>query len=158
MAGRRPETIARLRERNARIIEINRSRPELTLAQIGALVGLSESMVSIIMARHRQTAPTPARLAKRDAALLDARLRMPPPSLAALAEEFGLSVSSVGRALKRAEKARSLPRKRVRGLHLPEPVVAAPAPFQPDFHAIDRSPCPRCGARGDIGCSHRSAS
>lgn len=160
MPARRPENIARMQERNQAVIALNRAHPELTLAQIGMRMGLSKSMISRIMAEHRRKEPTPARLAKRDAALLEARLRVPTPTLKALAQQFGLSVSSVIRSLKRAEKARDQPLRRIRAAN-PRPSCrpdALPHNSIAIAIAIARDPAPHSAARGDIGCSDRSAS
>lgn len=36
--------------------------------------------------------------------------------------------------------------------------LTAPPPAPAMHRVIDRTPCPRCGVRGDLGCVHRAAS
>lgn len=172
MPPRRPDAAAKRHARNRAIIDLHDRQPELTLVQIGERFGLGESMICKILGQYREIHGRPFRLARRDRALLNGRLRVPRPTLKQLSDEFGLSESSVIRALKRAEKAKAIedarhqaaaPRHttpRVSPKPIPLATVGALLARPPSEWTVvvDRSPCPRCGVRGDIGCSHRSAS
>lgn len=171
MPARRPETLERLRQRDAAVVALHRAEPLMAYADIGARFGLCESGVCRVLAKARAQTSRADRRTDRDAKMLAMARRDPSPTLVEIGRAFGLCPSSVSRAIQRAQKREDrlaifVKARALRRAPVPPVVTVAPVRLKPRIepqrrafaspYAIPRDPCSRCGVRGDIGCSHRS--